>query len=263
MTIELAENDIRDAFKDITFEAPVSRIIAGARRRQHRRRISIAAIPAMGLVAAGGALLSSDDLQIAHVACYDSGPNDPNRGVVAPRSSGVFPESVCAEMWARGGLPLGKGGTRGVVPPLTACVITQDATGMKRGNVGVFPTDEEDFCSTPGLQPLPEGYLDRVIPFAEMMEDAGLTLRAAAVSEGGSEAHACLTSDSAVRVVTEVLKKHGYDDWTVRVGDDRGGPCWTDVWFDPQELEALITSTSDGTKVITINGGRTVYPEDW
>lgn len=261
MTIELAENDIRDAFRDVTFERPVSKIIAGARRRQHRRRIAFGAIPALGLTAAWGTtFLTSDDLRIEAVSCYDSGPDDPNLGMTNPPSTGGSPESVCAALWAGGHM----GNKRGVVPPLTACVMTRDSVGMRRGNVGVFPTAEEDFCSRPGLQPLPEGYLDRVVPFVKMTEDAGLAVRAAAVREGGSEEQACLTGESAVKVVAEVLRNHGYYDWTVQVGiPDQFGPCWGDVDFDPEERVATIHSTDSGTKAIGINGGRTVYPEDW
>jgi len=263
MTIELAEGDIRDAFKNVTFETPVSKIISGARRRQRRQHRVLGTIPAIGFVAAGGAaLMTADDLQIASVVCYDKGdPNDPNQGQVNPTSTGQTPESLCAELWEGGYM---RGGTRGVVPPLTACVITHNATGMFRGNVGVFPTDEEDLCSTPGLQPLPEGYVNRAMPFAKMMEDAGATIREAAVREGGSEKGACLTGDSAMRVVTEVLRRHGYGDWTVRVAADSEGPCRTEVWFEPQDREAMITSTDPGTKFLTINGGRTASPpEDW
>ena len=54
MTIEFAENDIRTAFADVTFDAPVSKIISQAKRRRHRRRVAFGAIPTVGALAAGG-----------------------------------------------------------------------------------------------------------------------------------------------------------------------------------------------------------------
>lgn len=250
MTIELAENDIRDAFRDVTFERPVSKIIAGARRRQHRRRIAFGAIPALGLTAAWGTtFLTSDDLRIEAVSCYDSGPDDPNFGLITPPTTGGSPESVCAALWAGGHMR----NKRGVVPPLTACVMTRDSVGMRRGNVGVFPTAEEDFCSRPGLQPLPEDYLDRVVPFVEMIEDLRLAIGAAAVSDGGSEEKACLSDESAVEIVAEALQSHGYNDWTVQLGaPDQFGPCWTDVSFDTEAREAWIFSNEPGLEAISV-----------
>ncbi len=50
----LTEGDIRDAFETVHYNVPVSKIVSGARRRQHRRRMALGAIPAAGLVAAGG-----------------------------------------------------------------------------------------------------------------------------------------------------------------------------------------------------------------
>lgn len=262
MTIELSENGIRDAFAEISFNRPVSRIISGAKRRQHRRRVAMSAVPAVGLVAAGGAaLLTSDDLVVTNVVCFDKADlNDPNLGQVTPGNDGRSPEDVCAEVWRRGDMhPVG---APGIVPPLTACAIDHNGVGMTRGTVGVFPTDEEGFCSRPGLQPMPDGYENEVRPFAQMTDDMALAIRDAAVQEGGSEERACLTADSAVGIVAQVLRDHGYDDWTVQVGHDQEGPCRTDISFNSEAKVTTIYSTDPGTKYISINAG-TAFPEDW
>jgi hypothetical protein len=51
---ELKEDEIRGAFDAVTYNVPVSKVIAGARRRQHRRRTVLGALPLAGLIAAGG-----------------------------------------------------------------------------------------------------------------------------------------------------------------------------------------------------------------
>lgn len=248
MTIEFAENDIREAFAEISFDRSVSRIISGAKRRRHRRRMAIGAVPAVGLMAAGGvALLTADDLVLTNVVCFSKADlNDPQLGITTPPNDGRSPEALCAEHWAHGGVAPGVG--KGPVPPLTVCALDD-------GRVGVFPTKDEGFCSTDGLQPMPDGYGNRVEPFAEMNEDMAVAIRDAAVKEGGSEETACLGSDTALGVVTEVMKQHGYGDWTVRIGLDRGGPCRTDIGFDSEAKVTTIYSNYRGAKYITINVG--------
>lgn len=259
MTIEFAEDDIREAFADITYDTPVSRIISRAKRRQHRRRFAIGAVPALGLIAAGGAaLLTAEDLAANNVTCFDQAdPNAPNLGQVNPGNTGQSPEALCAEVWARGDMsPVG---VPGVIPPLTACA-------MDERYVGVFPTKDPDFCTSVGLQKMPDGYLEQVEPFVKMREDAADRIREAAVAATGSERTACLDGETAATIVEDVLVDHGYDNWTVIVRPKSEGlvgrPCWTDVSFNDQTREASISSIEAGTKYIHIDGG-TAFPEDW
>lgn len=252
MTTEPAENDIRDAFNAITFDRPVSKIIAGAKRRQHRRRIVLGAIPALGLMAGwGAAFLTSDEVRLDVVGCYDSEPDDPNRGLYPAFNTGGSPESVCAYLWAGGHIAFSE---RGVVPPLMACVATSDSLGMGRGMVAVFPTSDDGICSRPGLQPVPDGYRDRLVPFAKMLRNLRSEIESAAVLEGGSPHQACLSKEQAVTIVAEALRVHGYNDWTVGwVGTaDQSQPCWTYVHFDSEVLEAKVSPTIPGTRYITV-----------
>jgi hypothetical protein len=58
----LTEREIRDAFERVRYERPVSQIVSSARRRQHRRRVMLGAVPAAGLLAAGGYVVTDREV---------------------------------------------------------------------------------------------------------------------------------------------------------------------------------------------------------
>jgi hypothetical protein len=59
----LNERDLSEAFEQVPYEVPVSRVIAAARRRQHRRRMAVGALPAAGLLAAGGYVVTHREVK--------------------------------------------------------------------------------------------------------------------------------------------------------------------------------------------------------
>jgi hypothetical protein len=244
VTIGLVENEIREAFADITFEIPTSRIVARAKRRRQRRRILAATLPVVVLLAGGGAaVLTAPELVPTNVICFDKA--DLQGGQITPANDGRSPQALCTESWRREH----PSANRNDVPPFTVCA-------LDNGPVGVFPTDDEKFCSSPGLQPMPQGYMDHVKQFAEMNKAMAWAIRDAAVKQGGSENHACLDSSTAVRVASQVMQQQGYGDWTVQTGTDQVGPCRMDVDFSPNDKIVTIYSTDPGTDSIMINTAR-------
>lgn len=268
MTTGLTEKDIRDGFAELRLTRPIAHVLAGAHKRRVRRRLALGAVPALGLIAAGGAaLLRVDQVWPGNVYCYDSAdPKTLPFGASSPRTTGAAPEKLCAEEWRQGFLPgeieeLPKGGPPYPVPALKACV----ADGA---SIGVFPTSDEDFCSEGPvarrmrLAEIPDGYEEHVEEFVALSADAARRVRAAAVQTGGSDAEACLDETSTREVVERVLADRGLDDWTIRfMHSKEDAPCWTHVNFDSTSREVDVFSTQPGVENIWINDGA-VFPQD-
>ena len=263
MTNELAERDVREGFAGITFDMPVSRIISGARRRRMRRRMAFGAVPAVGLMAAGGtALLNVEKVYGDTVFCFNSAdPKDIPLGASSPQTTGARPEELCAEEWRDGYLPGriqdrpgGKDPKAPLpVPPLTACVVDEEA-------IGVFPTDDPNFCTTGPvarkmrLAEIPDSYGDYLERYMALRADATQRVRDAAVDAGGSEETACLDETSATEVVKTVLADHGYMDWSIRIEHNKeDAPCWTHINFENTTEEVVMYSTEPGIHNIWIN----------
>jgi hypothetical protein len=263
MTIELAEKDVRDGFSDITFDMPVSRIIGKAHRRRVRRRVAFAAVPTLGLLAAGGtALLSAKKVWGDSVFCFNSAdPKDIPLGASSPQTTGERPEKLCAREWRNGylsGNPESRpdGGDPKdplPVPPLTACMVDGQS-------VGVFPTNDPDFCTTGpvarkmSLAEIPEDYDEYLESYMALRADATQRIRDAAVHAGDGEETACLDETGAREVVEGILVDHGHEDWTIRVEhNNTDAPCWTHINFENPTEEVVIYSTERGIHNIWIN----------
>lgn len=242
MTPRVPEDaEIHAAFGDIRFDMPVSHIIRRAKRRQARRKMMLGAVPAAGLIAAGGvAILSADDLVPNNVICFDQASLDSTQYPIA--NNGKAPNHLCADLWADGTIEAGQGGT---IPALQVCALSD-------GSVGVFPSKRKGFCESEGLQDMPEGYEVPVARFVEMRDDMRIGLRRAAVASGGSEAGACLSSSASVAVVSDVLHRHGFDDWTVVIGPDHEGPCRIRVTLESGKRRAVIYSTDAGLSEVSV-----------
>lgn len=258
MTLALAEKDVRDGFADITFGLPVSRIITGARRRRVRKRVAFGAVPALGLVAAGGAaLLTLDKVYGEAVFCFNSAdPKAMPFGAHAPQTSGERAEELCAKEWRAGYLPFeieDRSKAPYPVPPLTACVVDGES-------IGVFPTNEPNFCTTGPvarkmqLAEIPEGYEGHIENYIALRAAAAKQVRDAAVAAGGTEKTACLDEGAATSVVEDVLADYDHDDWTIRVEHSKhDAPCWTHINFENDDEEVVMYSTDPGVENIWIN----------
>lgn len=152
MTIELAEDDIRDAFAEITFDRPVSRIISGARRRQHRRSAVLGAIPAVGLLAAGGYVVTHREVNTPGALACSSQFNQLGDMTIIGRVEGETPEETCIRVMKS---------TEAWLPAPTNPV--QCVTNYPNGDGGalvVFPAPEgmsqKDACTTLGAALPPE-----------------------------------------------------------------------------------------------------------
>lgn len=60
----LNERDLREAFETVRYEIPLSKIVSRARRRQHRRRMALGALPAAGVLAAGGYVVTQREVNV-------------------------------------------------------------------------------------------------------------------------------------------------------------------------------------------------------
>ena len=263
MTVEMTEKEIRDGFAHMTFDLPVARIISGARRRRVRRRVAFGAVPALGLVAAGGtALLSVDRVSATNVACFDSAdPHDIPFGASSPETTGDSPEELCAQEWRNGYVPgaiedrpEGEDPDNPLrVPPLTACVVDGES-------IGVFPTKDPNFCTTGPvarrmkLAVIPEGYEEHIENYIALRAAATKQVRDAAVASGGNEKTACLDESEATSVVDDLLAEYDHEDWTIRVEHSKhDAPCWTHINFENDDQEVVMYSTDPGLENIWIN----------
>lgn len=256
------EHAVREAFADASFDRPVARIVAGAKRRRLRRRLSFAALPALAIVAAGGtALLTSEKIWAGNVHCYYSAdPDVLPSGTHSPRTTGERPEVLCAREWRQGYAYSAYDPTVDLddapfpVPPLTACSIL-DGVG-----IGVFPTDQEDFC-TKGpaarkmdLSEVPDDFYEHMDRYVAMRDDATQRIRDAAVASGGSVAEACLGRGEVEAIARDVLTDHGYEGWTVTFTHSKHEPpCWMHVNFENDERNVLLYGTRRGVENIWIN----------
>jgi hypothetical protein len=277
MTIEVTEQDIREGFADVRFGRPLSRIIAGARRRRTRKRAAFGAFPAAAMIAAGGtALFRTDKVWAGNVTCYDTA--DPKAlpfGSHSPRTTGESPEELCAKEWRAGYLPfenLDRSDAPYPVPPLTACVAGRpdEKFAVEGAWIGVFPTADPDFCTAGPvsrrmhLAAVPGDYSEHVDRFVAMSNDAADRLRDAAVAEGGSESEACLNAEDAQTLAVEVLADHGYEDWTIkapRTHNRNDEACWMHINFDNTRKEVTFYSSPQrGIDQIWINDAG-VFPK--
>jgi hypothetical protein len=67
---ELTKDEIHRAFATVRYEVPAAEVLSGARRRQHRRRVALSALPAAGLLAASGYVMTHREINEPRaVAC--------------------------------------------------------------------------------------------------------------------------------------------------------------------------------------------------
>lgn len=92
------ETDIREAFESVRYDIPVSKIVSGARRRQHRRRMALGALPAAGLLAAGGYVVTHREVKVpGSLACASEFSQTGDMTIIG-RVEGETPTETCIKV---------------------------------------------------------------------------------------------------------------------------------------------------------------------
>ena len=97
----LTEGDIRDAFETVRYNVPVSKIVSGARRRQHRRRMALGALPAAGLLAAGGYVVTHREVNVPGALGCSSEFDQLGDMTIIGRVDGESPVDTCTRVMKR------------------------------------------------------------------------------------------------------------------------------------------------------------------
>ncbi len=94
----LTEREIREAFEDVRFDVPASRIVARARRRHHRRRVAMGAVPAAGLLAAGGYVVTHREVNEPRALGCSSEFDQLGDMTIIGRVEGEAPIDTCTKV---------------------------------------------------------------------------------------------------------------------------------------------------------------------
>lgn len=92
------ESDIRDAFETVRYDVPVSDIMSGARRRRHRRRVALGALPAAGLLAAGGYVATHREVKVPGALGCSSQFDQRGDMTIIGRVGGESPTETCIKV---------------------------------------------------------------------------------------------------------------------------------------------------------------------
>lgn len=202
---ELREAEIRRAFENVRYEVPASKVIAAARRHQHRRRLAFGAVPAVGLLAAAGyALRSEPTSEPFTVGCYSAASQEADTTILR-WERGKTPAEVCLsepEAW-------GSDIPRHVV----TCV-----TGG--GGTGVFPNpnqlDAEEACAAIGAAVPDEGPHYGGLTAGEVREMShDLGTRTEVLNDPDARA-ICYPADTLRREVERFFRERDLTQWTVK-----------------------------------------------
>ncbi|HEY6151620.1 MAG TPA: hypothetical protein VIW19_13950 [Gaiellaceae bacterium] len=174
-----------------------------APRRQRRRRLVIALVPAILILLAATAFttykLTRNPTHLESVGCFDRASLRANTAIVD--ADGRDPVAICTEIWQQGALG------KDVPKQLQACV-------LQTGAIGVFPG--RNACAALGLAPLPASYAIEARRFAALRNAivARLGEPASGSSRRGSQ---CVGRPAAESFVRRQLDARGYGDWQIKV----------------------------------------------
>jgi hypothetical protein len=147
------EGDIRNAFEAVRYNVPVSRIVSGARRRQHRRRIAMGALPAAGLLAAGGYAVTHREINDPRALGCSTQFDQLGDMTIIGRVEGETPIETCLRVMKHTG-----DWSFAPVNPVECVTNYPNGDG---GALVVFPAPEgmsqEEACRTLGAALPPEG----------------------------------------------------------------------------------------------------------
>lgn len=92
------ETEIRDAFESVRYEVPFSQIVSRARRRQHRRRVALGAVPTAGLLAAGGYVVTHREVNVPGALGCSSQFDQLGDMTIIGRIEGETPTETCIDV---------------------------------------------------------------------------------------------------------------------------------------------------------------------
>lgn len=149
---ELTESNIRQAFGAIQYNVPVARIVSGARRRQHRRRVAFGAVPAAGLLAAGGYLVTHREVNDPRALGCSSQFDQLGDMAIIGRVEGETPIDTCVRVMSET--------HRWSTPPKNPVECVTNYPNGDGGALVVFPApqgmSQEEACRTLGAALPPE-----------------------------------------------------------------------------------------------------------
>ena len=174
-----------------------------APRRQRRRRLVIALVPAVMILLAATAFttykLTRNPTHLESVGCFDRASLEANTAIVD--ADGRDPVAICAEIWQQGALGKQRP-TR-----LQACV-------LQTGAIGVFPGSNA--CAALGLAPLPASYASEARRFAALRN--AIVARLGEPASGSSKrGPQCVGQAAAESFVRRQLDARGYRGWHIKV----------------------------------------------
>jgi hypothetical protein len=98
MSAPLTDREIRDAFAGIRYDVSASQIVSQARRRQHRRRVALVALPAAGLLAAGGYVVTQREVNTRGTLACASQFSQTSDMTILGRVEGETPTETCIKV---------------------------------------------------------------------------------------------------------------------------------------------------------------------
>lgn len=201
----LNESDIREAFEAVDYEVPVSKIVSGARRRRHRRRLALGAVPTIGLLAAAGyALRSEPTSEPFSVGCYSELRQDADTTILR-WEDGLTPAEVC----------LSERDAWGDSTPTH--VVTCITNG---GGTGVFPNPAElpaaDACASIGAAVPDEGPHYGGLTAAEVRDLSHDLGRRTETLNDPTAKEICYPNETLRREVEAFLLERNLSEWSVR-----------------------------------------------
>ncbi len=148
----LTENRVREAFDKVRYDVPVSKIVAGAKRRRHRRRLAMGALPALGLLAAGGYAMAQREINDPAVLGCSSQFDQLSDMTVIGRVEGESPIETCIRVMSQS--------RAWPSPPANPVECVTNYPNGDGGALVVFPAPaemtQEDACSSLGAALPPE-----------------------------------------------------------------------------------------------------------
>lgn len=178
-------------------------------RRPGRRPVRLAiALAAMTLVLIAATWLLTRNVENPQaIACHQAVDTDSD--IAAAPTGGPATADACIPVWEDGIIENPEVAPLGSLPPLTACV-------TERGNLAVFPTDDQDVCASLGL----------AYPEPASQDDANQIRQLDSDLQAYFSSKECASMQEAETRVPNMLDDAGFDTWTIQTqqaSDER--PC--------------------------------------
>lgn len=228
----------------VRYDVPVSKIVSGARRRRHRRRVVLGAVPSVALLAAAGyALRSEPTSELFTVGCYASLDQQADTTIIGWDKGKTAAESCLNEPTAFG---------EAVPDRVVTCVVNG-------GGTGVFPNPQDlnanEACASIGAAtPEEQGSHYGGLTADQVREmDEELARRTQNLSDPDAK-EICYPNENLKRELESFLAERGFTKWSVNdittdqaARADNGQRC-RDLVMDELEATFIIT---DGDRTTT------------